>query len=1508
MTDISIPFGADVKEIIGDALAPTLLFLNGIVDSGISTGAGMARKYAFKRIQGSFKDPLSNSHTLLEAVHKARWQAAHEVLKDVRRDWGPHRGHGSDLETIEQLIKGQLENRPGRGKDARDIEVDRAGAGAWIRACLNLVNQPAQPAPTSHKTNQALLQAIPLYFSRDPEYQHPERTQRAAALQRASDSLFCDLLLCEIAMLMAQYWDYSATIATKTTAPEEALARLQDRRENTGTPEFLTQFKDPNRGWAATFRVLMKAKLDDPDNDHIFKRTTLAVVSELHDVSIDTNRLVNGLEDRLEQLVTQIRESSDDLKKVLEALRPEIRLETFGVNARNWRERKIGIEHFVFRQRATDLTGRESELEKLQQFLDTKEPVAWWQIAGDAGQGKSRLALDLILEVREFWHAGFLRADDLLKTNWATVAISRPTLIVIDYVAAPQKARMVREALLKLIDRSKKSDAERLAYPVRILLLERKGYAFEGQESIGWFSVFIDDARFIGDIRATAYKGKDDEESTPLYLKPMPASKLVEIAQSWTATRGRLPLSDEQCEQLKEALAGGSEITDQGLPRNERAWRPLFTMLLAELLGSGKTLSIDSQLDNLGKILEQERQEFWKDEAGNKVVPPEKSTYLACLATMVGELLPTHQYLHGLSGDFYDIRDDSTRQKTWLCLGRVVSEIPPIRLPFLAREPDLMGEYFVLETLDKDVALEGKDASRILRDAWEINKVNLLGFMIRLIQDFKDHLVTTYLAEHEFLRNPENEGNLEFDLLYSAYFGLTGAVSACLNDGADANYIQDLSGTFPLLMAAQNGHAQVVEMLLKANPPANVNAVNETNGTFPLLQAAQEGHVQVVEMLLKANPLANVNAVNEANGIFPLLQAAQNGHVQVVEMLLKANPPANVNAVNEANGTFPLLQAAQNGHVQVVEMLLKANPPANVNAVNETSGTFPLLQAAQNGHVQVVEMLLKANPPANVNAIHKTKGAFPLLQAAQNGHVQVVEMLLKANPPANVNAVNETSGTFPLLQAAQNGHVQVVEILLNANPPANVNAVHKTKGAFPLLQAAQQGHVQVVEILLNADPPANVNAINETSGTFPLLLAAQEGHVQVVEILLNADLPADANQIDPIDGTFPLLMAAQNGHVQVVEMLLKANPPADANQIDPIDGGFPLLMAAQNGHVQVVEMLLKANPPADANQIDPIDGGFPLLMAAQNGHVQVVEILLNANPPANVNAVHKTKGAFPLLQAAQQGHVQVVEILLNADPPANVNAVNETSGTFPLLQAAQEGHVQVVEMLLKANPPANVNAVNEISGTFPLLLAAQEGHVQVVEMLLNADPPANANAVNETSGTFPLLQAAQEGHVQVVEMLLKANPPANVNAVNEISGTFPLLLAAQEGHVQVVEMLLNADPPANANAVNETSGTFPLLQAAQEGHVQVVEMLLNANPPANVNAVNETNGAFPLLMVAINGHQDIVKLLLAHDADPHQQCPASGKDGVFITALDVAESLEHEEVSQLLRLAMEGED
>ena len=49
-------------------------------------------------------------------------------------------------------------------------------------------------------------------------------------------------------------------------------------------------------------------------------------------------------------------------------------------------------------------------------------------------------------------------------------------------------------------------------------------------------------------------------------------------------------------------------------------------------------------------------------------------------------------------------------------------------------------------------------------------------------------------------------------------------------------------------------------------------------GTFPLLQAAQQGHAEVVRLLLDKD--AEPNRVNEKHGTFPLLQAAKNGHAE----------------------------------------------------------------------------------------------------------------------------------------------------------------------------------------------------------------------------------------------------------------------------------------------------------------------------------------------------------------------------------------------------------------------------------------------------------------------------------------------------------------------------------------------------------------------------------------------------------------------------------------------------
>jgi len=145
--------------------------------------------------------------------------------------------------------------------------------------------------------------------------------------------------------------------------------------------------------------------------------------------------------------------------------------------------------------------------------------------------------------------------------------------------------------------------------------------------------------------------------------------------------------------------------------------------------------------------------------------------------------------------------------------------------------------------------------------------------------------------------------------------------------------------------AAESGDLEKVKAMLKDNPNLVFSRIFNF-GSTPLHAAANNGHKQMVELLLDKG--ADVNVVDQ-NDHTPLHHTAGNGHKQVVELLLAKG--ANVNAKMHYDLT-PLHIAASEGHKDVVELLLAKG--ANVNAKDE-GGKTPLYKA----HKDVVELLRK---------------------------------------------------------------------------------------------------------------------------------------------------------------------------------------------------------------------------------------------------------------------------------------------------------------------------------------------------------------------------------------------------------------------------------------------------------------------------------------------------------------------------------------------------------------------
>ncbi|CAI8017377.1 Protein TANC2, partial [Geodia barretti] len=124
-------------------------------------------------------------------------------------------------------------------------------------------------------------------------------------------------------------------------------------------------------------------------------------------------------------------------------------------------------------------------------------------------------------------------------------------------------------------------------------------------------------------------------------------------------------------------------------------------------------------------------------------------------------------------------------------------------------------------------------------------------------------------------------------------------------------------GASPLYVASQEGHSDVVDILLEAG--ADVHQATTKVCDVPLGIAAEKGHTETVQRLLEAG--ANVNHQNKS-GVTALLYAGWKGHSEVVKLLLGAG----ARDIPDKFGNTALSMARANNHNDVLQYLLHHQP------------------------------------------------------------------------------------------------------------------------------------------------------------------------------------------------------------------------------------------------------------------------------------------------------------------------------------------------------------------------------------------------------------------------------------------------------------------------------------------------------------------------------------------------------------------------------------------------------
>lgn len=404
-----------------------------------------------------------------------------------------------------------------------------------------------------------------------------------------------------------------------------------------------------------------------------------------------------------------------------------------------------------FANAVLDVIGRDEQKSRLKAFLECDKNVAWFQLAGVAGQGKSRLAFDLIKVAEELgFRAGFLTENDIkfFKDQWKDWQPDKPYLLIFDYVIG-------REEQIKPIFQTLISNQDGYCHNIRILLVERQrwdqGNVIETQDQINkdaprqliaisnkapWFLKLCEEGDSEGERLAPFRFDNGVEE-----LKELGQDNLASIVKQLLSGK-TLTLSDD--------------VLEETLERIDNTGRPLYAYLLAQQLSeSEEGFRSWTKIDLLNGQLKRDKRRW--EQAFNDKAPTwgdsHEAMKLAVLATIVRQINFEDEIIKSNFGHI-----DSSLGKEALAIANsylVNNDNRPHKIHAL--EPDLLGEWFVLYCF-----YQGLNFEELLNIAWEYSPNDTAMFLIRVMQDFID-LTKTYndwnLTEKLLAHKPPHENH-----------------------------------------------------------------------------------------------------------------------------------------------------------------------------------------------------------------------------------------------------------------------------------------------------------------------------------------------------------------------------------------------------------------------------------------------------------------------------------------------------------------------------------------------------------------------------------------------------------------------------------------------------------------------------------------------------------------------------------------------------------------------------
>ena len=694
--------------------------------------------------------------------------------------------------------------------------------------------------------------------------------------------------------------------------------------------------------------------------------------------------------------------------------------------------------------------------------------------------------------------------------------------------------------------------------------------------------------------------------------------------------------------------------------------------------------------------------------------------------------------------------------------------------------------------------------------------------------------------------NGLTQGELDAGMISAAEGGDADAVCEYLRRGADVEAEKSGDRRTALMIAAKEGYADVIELLLENGADVNRRGGEagpdkpsgrwsghlDSNKTA-LLYASAHGHADIVRIMLDNG--ADVELGDDRNRR-PLWEAAFYGHQDVMGVLLDNG--ADVDGV-DVWGVAPLHAPGPHyGYpgdpewpyaAEVAEYLISRG--ANVNA-RDTWGRSPLDLYAGWNHPNAAAVVREAGgrcfvesgPLCEVAVASDTVCTAGTLAADGKTQAQLDAGLIAAvradnledaceylRRGANVGA-RETSVPSTehlrktgLIIAAYYGQVEMAKLLLNNG--ADVDQVISDRsaqtggyrGGIRALSYAFRDP-EIVKLLL--DRGADVNA-QEENGRTALWEAAHWGFWKSVKLLL--DRGANPNLVDYLGAS-----ALYGGVVG------KRNVRAGPSGYVRFTGWRGYDLTPLQSWPKVVSLLLAAGADVNAREGTENSGylGYPgyssLDFAARQRYSDIAELLRGAGGRCFVRT-------GPLCEVAVAAPEPVVSTVVASDTVCtagslSANGMTQAQLDAGLISAARGNDLAGVCEYLRRG--ANVDAQESEWRYYKrtaLMIAAMDGNLELGKLLRRNGADVNLQVGNYNNSEdahhyqgnrrMPALHyAAGAGRKEFVEWLLSEG--ANVRALQALPRD-ALWEAAFWGRPEIVRILLTAGADANKLATGE---------------------------------------------------------------------------------------------------------